>query len=110
MAGAPIRPRFSPKRPCAREVIPCPRGNGDVEFDGHTACRLLPPRCDGPHGLPRLIQYRGRRRLGRAAVEGRLRRIDHVKLDGFCGLVAAQLSRKAQRTETTPRGSSPGVP
>ena len=74
-----------------------PRGrNCDAEFGGHTSCRLFPLRRDGSHGLPRLFEYRGWRRLGCAAVEGRLRRIDHVKLDGLCSLVAAQLSRQAQ--------------
>jgi hypothetical protein len=45
--------------------------------------------------LPRLIHDRGRGSLGRAAVERRLWRIDHVKLDRLRSLVATQLGRKA---------------
>ena len=74
-----------------------PRGrNGDAKLGGDTSCRRFPLRRDGSHRLPRLFQYRGWRRLGRAAVEGRLRGIDHVKLDGLCGLVATQLGGEVQ--------------
>ena len=72
----------------------------------------FPPRRDGPHGSPRLFQYRGWRRLGRAAVEGRLWRIHHLKLDGLCGVVAAQLGREAQGTVDAGRdagGEDPGA-
>jgi hypothetical protein len=50
------------------------------------------PICDAPrsrfslrrdvsHVFARLVQDRGWRRFRRAAVEGRFRRVDHVKLD-----------------------------
>jgi len=84
-----------------------PRGrNGDAEFGGDTPCRGFPLRRQGLHGLPRLFEYRGWCRFGRAAVEGRLRRIDHIKLDGLCGRVAAQLSRQAQGAVDSGRDAS----
>ena len=88
------------------------RRNGDSEFGGHTSCRLFPLCRDGSHGLPPPFEYRGRCRLRCAAVEGRLRRIDHVKLDGLCSLVAAQLSRQTQGAVNSGRdasGKDPGA-
>ena len=90
-------PSVPAKPACAREVIPCLRGrNGNAEFGGYTSRGLFPPRREVAHVLPRLFEYRGWRRLGRAAVKRRLRRINHIELDRLCGRVAAQLSGKPQ--------------
>jgi hypothetical protein len=78
-----------------REVNPC-GGNSDAEFGGDTSSRLLALPREGPHRSPLLFQYRRWRGFGRAAVEWRLRRIDHVKLDGLSGLLTAQLGREMQ--------------
>jgi hypothetical protein len=93
LAGAPIDPRFSPTGLALARSFPARGGNGDAEFGRNTSRRLLALRRDGPHRSPRLFQYRRWRRFRRAALEGRLWRIRHVKLDGLRGLVAAQLGR-----------------
>lgn len=52
---------------------------------------------DVSHGLSRLIQDRGWRRFRRAAVEGRFRPIDHMKLDRPGRFDAAQFRDEPQR-------------
>src|SRR5881227_1522021 len=84
------------RRPAPARSFSAHGRNGDAEFGGDAPSRLLALRRDGPYQLVRFIQYRGWRCLRCAAVEGRLRRIDHVKLDGLCSLVAAQLGGEAQ--------------
>jgi len=71
--------------------------NGNGEFGGHTSRGLIPPRREVADGFPRSFEDRGRRRLGRAAVKRRLRRIDHIQLDRLRGFVAAQFSGEPQR-------------
>jgi hypothetical protein len=89
LAGAPIRPRFPPNgRALARSFPAHAAGLGMPSLAANMSRRLFPPRRDGSRGLPRLFQYRGWRRLWRAAIEGPLRRISHVKLDGLCSLDA----------------------
>ena len=83
-----------------------------AELRGDAPRRLLALRGDIPHGLPCPFQYCGWRCLGRAAVEGRLRRIDHMELDGLSRCVAPQLGREPQRAVDSGRdagGEDPGA-
>jgi hypothetical protein len=96
----------------ARSSFPTRGRNGNAQFRGDKPSCLLALRRDSPHRSPRLFQDRGWRCLGRAAVEGRLWRIDHVKLNGLCGLVATQFGRQAQSAVDTgrnARGKDPGA-
>jgi hypothetical protein len=79
VGGSANTPSVLAKPACAGEVIPCLRGrNENAEFGGYTSRGLFPPRREFAHGLPRLFEYRGWRRLGRAAAKRRLRRVNHI--------------------------------
>jgi hypothetical protein len=69
-------------------------GNRDAKLGSDTSCRLFALRRDGPRGLPRLFHDRGRRGLGRAAIEGRLRR--DVKLNGLSASSPRNSAAEAQ--------------
>jgi hypothetical protein len=67
---------------------------------------LLALHRDGSRRSARLFQDQGWRRLGCAAVERRFWRVDHIKLDRLCDLVAAQLGGEAQGAVDAGRDTS----
>jgi hypothetical protein len=104
MAGVPIGPRFSPNVPHTGS-FPTRGRDDDAQFRGDTPRCLLALRRDSPHRPPRFFHDRGWRCLGRAAVEGGLWRVDHVKLNSLRGLVSTQFGREAQSAIDTGRNA-----
>jgi hypothetical protein len=104
VAGVPIGPRFSPNVPHTGS-FPTRGRDDNAQFGGDTPRCLLALRRDSPHRPPRFFQDRGWRCLGRAAVEGGLWRVDHVKLNSLRGLVSPQFGCEAQSAIDTGRNA-----
>ena len=96
LAGLPKGPRFPPTGAGAGEVILQQPPGRRRRASPRWPRRLLALCRNGPHRSARLIQYRGRRRLGRTTVQGRFRRVGHMKLDRLCDVMAAELGGRLQ--------------
>jgi hypothetical protein len=81
-------------------------GNVDVEAARDAPGGRFALRGDAGYRLPRLREDRSRRGFRSAAVEGRLRRVHHVELNGPCGVVTAQRGGEAQSAVDASRDTS----
>ena len=68
--------------------------DGDAKAGGHAPRGRFAPRRDRGCRLPCLREYCSRRGFRRAGVEGRLRCIGHIELDGLRHLVAPQIAAR----------------
>ena len=75
--------------------------HGDTEAIREPLSRHFPPGGDLPNSSPRRFEDHCGCRIRCAAVEWRLGRVLHVKLDRARGIVTAQFSRDPQRAVDT---------